>query len=99
LVENEASPAFICNCFSAFAFLVLCTSGSLLFFYPAIDTTYATGFSDQKFSQIKLAMTKAEVQDALGIPLGVQSSSQGELWSYTRDGKCSWGDWAGLNPV
>lgn len=66
------------------------------FFYPAIDTTYAAGFSEREFALIKHGMSKSDVKARLGIPLGVQFSNQGDLWSYTRDGKCRWGDWAWL---
>ena len=66
------------------------------FFYPSIDTIYAAGFSEKEFALIKHGMSQSDVEARLGIPLGVQISNQGDLWSYTRDGKCRWGDWAWL---
>jgi outer membrane protein assembly factor BamE (lipoprotein component of BamABCDE complex) len=73
---------------------------SYCFFYPSIDTQFAAGFSDQAFSQVATGMTMQAVQQKLGLPLAVHSyienTEQGELWSYTLDGKCKWGDWAWL---
>lgn len=66
------------------------------FFYPSIDTRFAPGYSEQAFSQIKTGMTIQAVQQQLGQPLHVQQHAKGELWSYTQDGKCTWGDWAWL---
>lgn len=66
------------------------------FFTPSIDTQYAPGFSEQAFSQISTGMTAEVVQQKLGAPLNIYQHAKGELWSYTLDGKCKWGDWAWL---
>ena len=41
-------------------------------------------------------MTTTLVREKLGQPLYVQYHADGELWFYTLDGKCRWGDWAWL---
>lgn len=73
---------------------------SYCFFYPSIDTQFAPGFSEQAFSQVATGMTMQAVQQKLGSPLYVQqyveNSNKGELWFYTLDAKCKWGDWAWL---
>ena len=70
------------------------------FFCPSIDTRYAPGFSEERFSQIRSGMTAQAVQEVLGGPLYVQpyveDRKEGELWFSTLDGKCKWGDWAWL---
>jgi len=66
------------------------------YFYPGIDTQYASGFSEQAFSQISTGMTAELVQRKLGAPLYVQHHAGGDLWFYTLDAKCKWGDWAWL---
>src|SRR4051794_22113378 len=67
------------------------------FFYPGIDTQYAPGFSESAFSQVTTGMTAQAVRQLLGSPLNVQSWKDGrEVWAYTLDGKCKWGDWAWL---
>jgi outer membrane protein assembly factor BamE (lipoprotein component of BamABCDE complex) len=61
------------------------------FFYPAIDTRFATGFSEKAWSQVSTGMTTQVVQKILGEPLLVRRTGDGEVWSYTMDGKCMWG--------
>ncbi len=68
-------------------------SESYCFFYPAIDTQYASGFSEETFAKIKVGMTEAEVRQILGAPLEIVGGSR---WFFTEDGKCTWGDWAWL---
>ena len=79
-----------------YLFLCYARTESYCFFYPSIDTQYAPGFSEQAFSQIATGMTAEAVQLKLGTPLYIQHHSGGELWCYTLDGKCKWGDWAWL---
>jgi hypothetical protein len=73
---------------------------SYCFFYPSIDTQFAPGFSEETFSQVATGMTMQAVQQKLGVPLAthryVEGGEPGEIWSYTLDGKCKWGDWAWL---
>ena len=69
---------------------------SYCFFYPGIDTQYSPGFSEQAFSQVTTGMTAQAVQQKLGAPLYIQHHADGDLWFYTLDGKCKWGDWAWL---
>jgi len=66
------------------------------FFYPCIDTRYAHGFSEKAFSQITTGMTSEFVQQMLGAPLRIHHHAGGDIWSYTLDAKCMWGDWAWL---
>ena len=80
---------------AAFLFLYGQTE-SYCFFYPGIDTKYAPGFSEQAFSEVATGMTAEAVQQKLGAPLSIQHHSKGDLWFYTLDAKCKWGDWAWL---
>src|SRR5687768_11771756 len=69
-------------------------SQSYCFFYLSIDTMYAPGFSDAAFSQISNGMTMPAVQQKMGTPLSIQTVGNKQIWFYTLDGKCFWGDWA-----
>jgi hypothetical protein len=73
---------------------------SYCFFYPSIDTQFAARFSEEAFGQVVPGMTLQAVQEKLGSPLSlhqyVEGSKKGEIWAYTLDGKCQWGDWAWL---
>jgi outer membrane protein assembly factor BamE (lipoprotein component of BamABCDE complex) len=84
--------------FSVAGYLFWCYAHteSYCFFYPSIDTRYAPGFSEQVFNSITTGMTAEAVQAKLGSPLHVQPQPGGDLWFYTLDGKCKWGDWAWL---
>jgi hypothetical protein len=67
------------------------------YIYPSIDTTFAPGFSEGAFSQITNGMPASVVIQMLGKPLFQGPAKDGtELWSYSTDGKCSWGDFAWL---
>ena len=79
---------------AAYLFWCYAHTESYCFFYPSIDTRYAPGYSETAFSQIATGMTVQVVQQKLGTPLYIQHHANGELWSYTLDGKCRWGDWA-----
>jgi hypothetical protein len=82
---------------AAFVFWCYSQIEAYCFFYPGIDTQYAPGFSEQAFSQIATGMTVRAVQQRLGTPLDVQITADGrQLWAFTLDGKCKWGDWAWL---
>jgi outer membrane protein assembly factor BamE (lipoprotein component of BamABCDE complex) len=83
--------------FIALAFVFYCYSHmeAYCFFYPSIDTQYASGYSEAAFNELTNGMTIEAVQKKLGNPLYVQTTKNGDLhWSYTMDGKCTWGDWA-----
>lgn len=68
------------------------------YIYPSIDTTFAPGFSERAFSQITNGMSASVVTQLLGKPLSEGPAKDGtELWSYSTDGKCSWGDFAWLS--
>jgi outer membrane protein assembly factor BamE (lipoprotein component of BamABCDE complex) len=70
------------------------------FMYPSIDTTFAPGYSERAFSQVTNGMSASVVTQLLGKPLFQGSDGQGtEMWSYSTDGKCSWGDFAWLSRV
>lgn len=68
------------------------------FFYPSIDTQFALGFSERAFNEVKTDMPVGVVEQMLGQPLWVEEYAKngktGEIWYYTLDGKCKWGDWA-----
>ncbi len=85
-------------CFLAAGYLFVCYSRmeAYCFFDPSIDTRYAPGFSEPAFAKIDVGMIKEAVQGQLGQPLRVQTQGVVETWSYSLDGKCSWGDWAWL---
>ena len=81
---------------AAFLFWSYSRIEAYCFFYPGIDTKYAPGFSERLFSQVSTGITAQAVQQKLGIPLYIQSHAKGDLWFYTLDAKCKWGDWAWL---
>jgi hypothetical protein len=67
--------------------------------YPGIDTCYAAGYSEDAFDRIPGGGTRDDVRKLLGAPLYIQAESVPngtEIWHYTGDGKCTWGDWAWL---
>lgn len=66
------------------------------FFNPSIDTHYTAGFSERKFAEVRAGMTREEVIALLGEPFGGSAERASSRWSYTRDGKCTWKDWAWL---
>lgn len=63
------------------------------FFYPTIDTRFTPGYTEAAFQAIQAGMTKAEVQERLGLPFN-PVSDQG--WIYSQDGACGWWDFAWL---
>jgi hypothetical protein len=65
------------------------------FFNPDIDTEYATGFSEERFAMAEIGMSGVAVEAILGKPMEVSNGPNGkEIWWYSRDGKCWWGDFA-----
>ncbi len=60
---------------------------------PAIDTHFAPGYSEQKFQDIQVGMTKAEVLQRLGPPLNRTTDPS---WVYSRDGALGIWDFAWL---
>ena len=66
------------------------------YFYPAIDTRFALGFSEQAFNRVVAGMSKVEVEAALGKPLSMATNKSGlEEWAFTDDGKCT-GNFTGI---
>ena len=62
---------------------------------PSIDTHYAEDFSEAEFVKITPGMDTTRVYALIGRPLSIQALSETEeLWYYTGDGACSWGDFA-----
>jgi outer membrane protein assembly factor BamE (lipoprotein component of BamABCDE complex) len=64
--------------------------------YPGIDTCYAPAFSERKFAQVLIGMSKEEVIRLLGEPYHKSVGRDSVRWFYTQDGKCFWADWAWL---
>lgn len=61
--------------------------------YPAIDTRFAPGYSEQAFQQIQIGMTKEEVLQRLGPPL----NNVGDfVWIYAEDNAFAVWDFAWL---
>ena len=66
-------------------------------FNPSIDTCYASGYTDGGFARIQPGMAEAEVVAVLGEPLYKRERGDGgTYWSYTADGKSTFGDFAWL---
>lgn len=61
--------------------------------YPAIDTRFAPGYTEQAFAALEVGMTKEEVLQRLGPPLNAQADP---AWVYSEDGACGWWDFAWL---
>ena len=67
------------------------------FFYPSIDTVYASGYSERDFKKITNGMSRSAVDTLMCTPLGVGTNRDGTVdYAYTNDGKCKWGDFAWL---
>lgn len=68
------------------------------YFWPSIDTTFATGYTEQSFKRVVTGMPATEVESLLGQPLLMTTNKNGSVeWAYSNDGKCWWGDFAWLN--
>jgi outer membrane protein assembly factor BamE (lipoprotein component of BamABCDE complex) len=94
LVKLSGGIAFMRVWVVLFAF-VPCENYNYI--YPSIDTKFAPGFSEHGFSQITTGMQASVVMQILGAPLYQgPNNDDTETWAYTRDGKCSWGDFAWL---
>jgi hypothetical protein len=78
--------------------------------YPSIDTEYAPDYTEEKFDEIQIGMSKDEVINMLGEPF-IEDSTKNldgvdlgfrypdgttEIWSYTGDGACWFADLAWL---
>lgn len=61
--------------------------------YPAIDTRFAPGYTEQAFAALEVGMTKQEVLQRLGPPLNAQADP---AWVYSEDGTFGWWDFAWL---
>ncbi len=74
----------------------------VMIFNPNVDTRFAQDFTEHSFEQAALGMSSNEVVDLLGQPLRVSQYDRdnswpgkpSEVWFYTGDGACSWGDFA-----
>ena len=73
--------------------------------WPSIDTVYAPGYSEGAFRTIRAGMTRRQVDAIMCKPLfvhrmagvGYTLPDAGYMrYSYTRDGRCPWGDFAWL---
>lgn len=55
--------------------------------YPIVDTKWKPGFLEEKFSNIKISMTKEEVFKIIGKPffIGEPPSTYSSYWAYTWD--------------
>jgi hypothetical protein len=70
--------------------------------YPYIDTKFAADFSKKKFNLVNLGIKYNEVKNLIGAPLEfsekmlpkTQNTSASFIASYSRDGKCTWSDFA-----
>jgi hypothetical protein len=79
------------------ALLSLYPCENYCFLYPSIDTTYAPQFSERQFKRVRPGDTAESVTARLGQPLKrYPLKAGGEIWYYSRDGKCKWGDYAWL---
>jgi hypothetical protein len=90
----------------AVAYLGLGGCESYCVLWPSIDTVYAPGFTNAAFERVKVGMSKEEVRNLIGRPLDTHPYSSrhpayhergDEVWNYTRDGACTWSDWAWLS--
>jgi outer membrane protein assembly factor BamE (lipoprotein component of BamABCDE complex) len=67
---------------------------------PWIDTKTSSGYTEEKFNQIKVGMTKTEVFNIMGTPYYPEWSSwnskdsSNTAWDFTSDGKFDDGDFA-----
>lgn len=79
-------------------FVLLFLSGypeGYCYFWPKIDTTYATGYSEAQFDKIKVGMTWDNANRLMCSPLGIETNRDGQMRIfYTSDGNASFGDFA-----
>jgi hypothetical protein len=80
-------------------YLLVVPHEQVFLFNPQIDTMYATGYTDARFLQVKPGMTRATVTRLIGQPLDScaaesQADEKEYKLNYSRDGACSWGDFA-----
>ena len=62
---------------------------------PLIDTVLAENFSEEKFNSIQVGMSIKDVTALIGEPFRTQDLKNNiNLWYYSHDGKCEWGDFA-----
>lgn len=79
---------------AAFVFWCWAHTESYCFFYPGIDTRYASGYSESAFSLVSTGMTAQVVTQKLGVPLYTYTNRDDTIcWGYTDDGKCVVGGW------
>ena len=80
--------------FITWAVLLVTTSEHYCAFMPAIDTHFAPGFTESRFSQIKIGMDSAQVFAVLGKPYSIMRGFEGSgygfntIWAYSGDGAC-----------
>ena len=55
----------------------------VMWVFTLSGTTYAPGFSEERFASLRTGMTKAEVETLLGKPLGISRREGREIWEYT----------------
>jgi outer membrane protein assembly factor BamE (lipoprotein component of BamABCDE complex) len=62
---------------------------------PLIDTKLSANFSEEKFNTIQVGNNLQDVIELLGEPLYRQELKNNiDLWYYSQDAKCEWGDFA-----
>jgi hypothetical protein len=88
------------SCVILYALLLYSKSEMVFIFDPWIDTNMSPGFSEKAFQKVKVEMSEQEVVRFLGQPLNKVQKESGDVeWWFTRDGKCSWGDFAWMARV
>jgi len=71
--------------------------GLFLFYLLSRDTTsYAPGFSEQRFSRITVGMKIEEVDSILGQPLSSEAVEPGEVWIFGEPERAEGGRGTGL---
>jgi hypothetical protein len=74
------------------------------FWNPTIDTYFAPRYSEAKFDNLRVGLSKKELLKQIGTPLLEISATwnyagkekAGNIWWYSDDHKCKWGDFAWL---
>lgn len=65
---------------------------------PLIDTVTAENFSEEKFNAIQVGYSIAQVTALIGEPYNKQELKNNiDLWYYSQDSKCKWGDFAWIS--
>jgi hypothetical protein len=97
LVAYASLICFVIGCVAALLLVRFLQPEQLFPFNPAIDTSFATGYTEAGFDAITEGMPAGEVIALIGEPLSKRDGPYGgTIWQYSADGAFRWWDFAWL---